>query len=308
MRSFLKQPLVHFLLIGLGFFLLFKVFGDSDDMDSRTIVVNKDALMNYYQYQSQAFNEEVFEKRLASMSEKELEQLINSYIRDEVLYREAMAMGLEKEDNIIRRRLIQKVEFISEGVAEAGTKLTDKEIADYYEENKQKYYLSPYVTFTHVFFDFERWGVEEAEAKAKAEVAYLNNNNITFNQATSRGDRFFYHTNYVQRDLEYVKSHFGPSMASAIFEATPSDSRWIGPLNSEYGYHLVMLTDNVQGRYPDLDEIKERVAYDAERDYIRDQNEKVIQQIIDGYDVRVDYPMDGGRWTVDGGRLPVRMV
>ena len=50
-----------------------------------------------------------------------------------------------------------------------------------------------------------------------------------------------------------------------------------------------MLTDNVQGRYPDLDEIKERVAYDAERDYIRDQNDKVIQQIIDGYDVRVEY-------------------
>ena len=302
MRSLFKQPLVHFLLIGLGFFLLFKLFGGSEDVDSKTIVVNKDALMNYYQYQSQAFNQEVFEKRLASMPDEELEQLIDNYIREEVLYREALAMGLEKEDNIIRRRLIQKVEFISEGVVEASANLTDKEIADYYEENKQKYYLSPYVTFTHVFFDFERWGAEEAEAKAKAEVGYLNINNITFNQATSRGDRFFYHTNYVQRDLEYVKSHFGPSMASAIFEASPSDSRWIGPLRSEYGYHLVMLTDNVQGRYPDLDEIKERVAYDAERDYIRDQNDKVIQQIIDGYDVRVDYPVDGRRWTTNGGR------
>ncbi len=289
MKSLFKQPLVHFLLVGLGFFLLFNVFADNEDLDSRTIVVDREALMNFYQYRSKAFNKEVFEQRLASMSKKELEQLINDYIRQEVLYREAMAMELDKEDFIIKQRMIQKVEFISQGIAEATTELSEEEINKFYETNLDDYYLSPYVTFTHVFFDMKKWGADEVKAKAEAEVAYLNANRVGFNQAPSRGDRFFYHTNYVERDLEYVKSHFGPSMASAIFEATPSDKDWIGPFGSEYGYHIVMLTKNEAGRYQELDEVRDKLVMDAQREATRTRNEETIQRIIDTYDVRVEY-------------------
>ena len=292
MRSFIKQPLLHFLLIGLVFFLLFNVFGDSGDMDSKRIVVNKDALMNYYQYQSRAFNKEVFEEKLASMPKEELEELIDNYIREEVLYREAMAMGLDKEDFIIKRRMIQKVEFISQGISEAATDPSDEDIQKYYETNMESYFIPPMATFTHVFFDLEKWQREQAKAKAETEVAFLNRNNFTFNQAPSRGDRFFYHTNYVERDVEYIKSHFGPQMTSAIFEAEPSGNTWIGPFPSEYGYHVVMLTMKQVGRYPELDEVMGRVKEDARREFIKEQNEMTIQGIIDQYDVRVEYDVE----------------
>ena len=157
MKSFLKQPLLHFLLIGFTFFLLFNVFNAQEDMDSKTIIVDKDALMNYYQYQSRAFNQDVFEKKLASMPKEELEQLINTFVREEVLYREAMAMGLDKEDYIIKRRMVQKVEFISQGISEAATDPSDEDIQKYYEANKESYFVPPMATFTHVFFDFEKW-------------------------------------------------------------------------------------------------------------------------------------------------------
>lgn len=287
MKSLIKQPLVHFLLIGFAFFLLFNLFGDGDDLDSKTIVVDKESLMNFYQYRSKAFNQDVFEQRLASMPKEELDQMINDYIRQEVLYREAMAMGLDKEDFVIKQRMIQKVEFISQGIAEAVTELSEDEIKRYYEENMEDYYVQPYATFTHVFFDFEKWKKDEARAKAEAEVRYLNNNRISFNQAPSRGDRFFYHTNYVERDPEYVASHFGPMMTEAIFEATPSDKTWIGPFLSEYGYHIVMVTKNEAGQYPELDEVVNRVTDDAQREYTRKRNEETIQSLIDGYDVRV---------------------
>ena len=133
---------------------------------------------------------------------------------------------------------------------------------------------------------------QEAKAKAEAEVLFLNRNNLNFNQAPGRGDRFFYHTNYVERDVEYIKSHFGAQMTSAIFETEPSGNSWIGPFPSEYGYHVVMLTMKQVGRYPDLGEIIERVKDDARREYVKDQNDKTIQSIIDEYDVRVEY---GGR-------------
>lgn len=288
MKNILKQPLFHFLFIGLLFFLLFKLFGEADDVDSRTVVVDKEALMNFFQYRSKAFNQEVFEERLASMQKEELDQLISDYIRQEVLYREASAMGLDKEDFIIKQRMIQKVEFISQGVAEAVTELSEEDINKYYKEHLDDYYIQPYATFTHVFFDFERWGPENTKAKAEAELEFLNTEGITFNQAPSRGDRFFYNTNYVERDPEYIASHFGPKMTDAIFEASPSDKQWIGPFYSEYGFHVVMLTKNVQGRYPDLEDIRGRVADDAQREYVRETNEETIQSIIDQYDVRVE--------------------
>ena len=289
MRSFLKQPLLHFLLIGLGFFIFFNVFGDNEDIDSQTIVVNKEVLMNYFQYQSRAFNEEVFEEKLASMPKEELEELINNYVREEVLYREAMAMGLDKEDFIIKRRMIQKVEFISQGISEAIGDPSDEDIREYFETNKESYYVPPIATFTHVFYDFKKWKPEDARAKAEAEVKFLNKNNFDFNQAPSRGDRFFYHTNYVERDVEYIKSHFGAQMTSAIFEAEPSGNSWIGPFPSEYGYHVVMLTMKQVGRYPELNEVLSRVTEDARRENIKKLNDDTIQGIIDGYDVRVEY-------------------
>jgi len=287
MRKLIRQPLIHFLLIGMLFFLLFRIVGGGEE-DSRTITVDKDALMNYFQYRSKAFNASVFEERMAAMSEKELKELIDEYVRQEVLYREAMAMGLDKEDYIIRLRMIQKVEFISQGIAEAVTQLSEEEVKRYYEENLEKYYVQPLVTFTHVFFDFERWG-SKAEGMAKEELVYLNENKVPFSQSMIRGDRFYYHTNYVERNPEHIARHFGPILAKGVFEAEANDDQWIGPFQSEYGHHLVMVSKNEPGRYPEFREIADRVTEDAQQAYTQKQNDATIQNIIDGYEVRVVY-------------------
>ncbi len=295
MKSIIKQPLVHFLLVGFVFFLLFNFFNKDEALDSKTVVVDKQALMNYFQYQSKAFNKEVFEQKMADMPKEELEQLIQNYIQEEVLYREAKAMGLDKEDFIIKRRMIQKVEFISQGIAEVGADLSKEEISTYYEQNKMNYYLPPYVTFTHIFFGFENWGPEEAKVKAEAEAIYINKNKIGFDEALRRGDRFLYHTNYVERNKSMVEAHFGPDMTKAVFEASPSNTQWIGPLRSEYGYHLVMVTKIVEGRIPELEEVIKRVTYDAQRDFVNAQNDKAVQEIIDQYNVIIELEVDGRR-------------
>ena len=289
MKKLFKEPLVHFLLLGLGFFLLFELAGGSDDQNSKTVVVDEGALLKHLQYQSKAFNAEVFEEKLKEMPSEELQNMIDNYVREEVLYREAVAMGMDREDYIIKRRLIQKVEFIAEGVTEQVTELTEEQVQDYFEENKSDYYVPPYTTFTHVFFEMDNRGSQAAEQLAIAELEYLNSNKVTFDKATTRGDRFYYHTNYVEREPDYVSSHFGPLMTKGIFEATPSDQTWIGPFPSEYGFHLVMVTKIEEGRDPDLQEIRARVEDDARRWYLREKNDEMIQGIIDGYDVRVTY-------------------
>jgi hypothetical protein len=153
MKYFFKQPLLHFLLIGLGLFLIYNFTGKkgSEEVDSRTVVVDKETLLTFMQYRSKAFNQEEFEGRLENMSDEELRRLIDDYIREEVLHREALALNLGKDDYVIRRRLVQKLEFINQGFTEGSLNLSEKDVRQFFEMNKQDYYSEPHVTFTHVF-------------------------------------------------------------------------------------------------------------------------------------------------------------
>jgi len=290
MKNIFKQPLFHFLLVGLGFFILFQILNPEQEK-YKTIVVDKESLLTHLQYRSKAFNNDVFEQRLADMPSEELKLVINEFVREEVLYREAMALGLDQEDYIIKRRMIQKVEFMTEGVTDALVELNDQDLVKYYQENKDDYYFPPQVTFTHVFFGTEKWGKEKAAQNAALEIKYLNQHSIPFEAATSRGDRFHYHTNYVERDLESIASHFGKSMADEIFESTPTD-QWLGPLESPYGYHLLLLTSMSPGVYPDLSEIKDKVNEDALYWKKQQRNAEIVQSLVDTYEVKLEYPQD----------------
>ncbi len=289
MKNILKQPLFHFLLIGLGFFLLFRIFGDENKIDSKTVIVDKEALMTYFQYRSRAFNDEVFEEKLASLPQEELDRMIQDYVREEVLYREAMAMGLDREDYIIKNRMIQKVEFLSEGIGELASNITDEDLKNFYEENKNKYYEPTLVTFTHVFFKTDNRSDLEASQLAETTLKELNLKKVPFEKALAYGERFYYNTNYVERGGDYVASHFGEEMADAILEADPDPSLWIGPLRSEYGYHLVLLVGEQEGFYPELEEIKARVLQDAKYERKQEIKKQSIQAVIDSYNIEVTY-------------------
>lgn len=290
MSSLWKEPLVHFLLAGVGLFALFGIVrGSDDDADPNVIVVDRDALLTFTQYRIKAFNPDLAEKKLEGMSDEELERFIDDYVREEVLHREAVALGLDQDDYVIRRRLVQKLEFITEGFAEASGELDAAAVQRYFDANKQDYYVEPYVTFTHVFFQTEDRPPTEAEALAETELAKLNENAVPFSDAPQYGDRFLYHVNYVERTPDYVASHFGPSMAKALFELVPNEFTWRGPFESPYGVHLVLLTTNEPGRDADLSEILDRVRNDAQRAMVRKETEAAIADVVDAYDVRVVY-------------------
>lgn len=266
------------------------VHGRGDlETDSDVVVVDRDTLLTFVQYRTKAFEPSAAAARLDAMSEAELERLIADYVREEVLYREALALGLDRDDYIIRRRMVQKVEFIAAGFAEATSTIDDPALVRYFDANKADYYVEPSVTFTHVFFSAEKRTRDEAQKLAEKKLAELNDNDVHFSEAPQHGDRFLYHVNYVERTPDFVASHFGVEMASALFDLQPDETTWVGPFDSSYGVHLVMLTGNQAGRDSTLEEIKERVIADASRDRIRERTTDAIDDIVDGYDVRVDY-------------------
>lgn len=288
MKKFLREPLVHFLAIGIGLFVLFDLVApEESNLDSKTIVVDRDALLTFVQFRSKAFNPEVAAARLDALSDKELQRLVADYVREEALHREALALGMDQNDYVIKQRLIQSLQFITNGFVSAAVDVSDEEIAEYYEANREDYYVDPYVTFTHVYFSNDRHGREQARQLAETQLAELNDQNVPFSESTRHGERFLYNVNYVERTEDFMASHFGKAMAAAVFELEPDNGQWYGPFESAYGHHLVMLTKRTEGVYPPLEEIADSVREDALRIKLDEQNDRAVQAIVNTYDVRM---------------------
>ena len=287
MKRIFTDPLVYFLAIGFCLFMLFDIVASDDAIyDAKVINVDRDSLLTFVQYRTRAFEPDAAAARLDNMPDDELERLIADYVREEALHREAKALGMDKNDYIIKRRMIQSIEFITDGFVTAAVEVSDDEVAAYFDTNRDDYYIRPFVTFTHIFFDGERHSLENASTLATAKLTELNAQQVHFSDAPRYGDRFPYFVNYVERDPQFVASHFGLSMAEQIFSLQPGDGVWHGPFESEYGLHLVQLTRKAQGRYPKLAEVENIVHNDAQREAIAAQRDKAIQAIVDTYEVR----------------------
>ena len=286
MTRLFGDPLVRFLALGAGIFLLFQWLGRNGGLDEGRILVDDAALRDFVQYRTQDFDAGATERRIARMTTLEVEQAVADLIREEALHRRAQALGLGERDYVIRRRLVQKMEFIAEGAA-ADLALPPGLAERHYAERREDYYQQPAITFAHVHFSRRLHGAAAARTLALAKLAALNRQGASFAAATAHGDRFLYHVNYVERPPEFVSSHFGPAMAKQLFALPPDPGRWRGPFESQHGFHLVLVTDSRPGRFPDFAEVAQQVAHDARRALVRERTEAAIQAIVAAYDVEI---------------------
>lgn len=287
-QRLLREPVLHFLVAGVLLYVVATVIRGPELMpeDERRIVVDRDALLEFMQFRANVFEPELFEETLNSLSEEELNTVVEQYITEEVLYREAQALALEQSDYIIRQRMVEKMQFLLAGLAGGDSAPPAEELQAYFEENKAGYLIKPSVTFTHVFFDTGIHGDEQALAKAREALAKLNADNIGFNGAEGMGDRYPFLRNYVERTVEYVQGHFGTDFAAALSALEPDEESWQGPLPSEYGYHLVLLTSYFPAREPMLEEVRR----DVERDYMQERERLLLDEMVEN--VREQYEIE----------------
>ena len=284
----LREPLLHFIVAGVVLFTAFNLLeDDSAAMDSDTVVVDRRALLTFLQYRANAFDPETFGAALDAMTDAELEEVIDAYVEEEILYRESRELGLEQSDNIIRQRMVQKMTFLL-GDLTTQEPSTDREALEaWFAANIDSYAVQPWVTFTHVFFDASRHGSDEALELAEASLRELNETGALFNDAPQHGDGFPFLRNYVERTLEYVAGHFGYEFVAALSELTPSASLWQGPIPSAYGQHLVLLTESRQRELPDLDDVLADVERDLAEQRSLEAMEAMMRQIRERYEVRI---------------------
>src|SRR5262249_31075587 len=153
-------------------------------------------------------------QQLDAMSPEERKSLVDQYVEEEMLYREAKALGLEQGDYVIRQRLVQKMRYLIDDLTEGGEAPSDAVLSDYLQKHKDIYVLEPSVTFTHVFVDTSVHGERAAKEIAERLKAELDSKGAGFNDAPQFGDRFPFLVNYVERTLDYVTSQFGAEFVS----------------------------------------------------------------------------------------------
>jgi len=282
----LKDPLFHFIVLGALLFGAWAVLNPAESADDpRTIVVDREALLTFIQYRTRSFDESAAAEKFDAWPEAMLEDVIQDFIREEALYRSAVEMGLDADDYVMRQRMVQKVEFMAEGVAEDVVAPDDNQLEAWYSERKQNYAQAALITFAHVFFSSERRGEASATEEATQALEALNRARVPFAAAPSWGERFPYHVNYVDRGFEEIVSHFGETMAVELFSLEPRESTWQGPFSSTRGTHLILLIRSTPAREAAFAEVRDQVLRDWLVEATRARKDAFVQRVLDGFTV-----------------------
>jgi hypothetical protein len=211
--------------------------------------------------------------------------LVRDYLRDEAAYRAALGLGLDRDDMIVRRRLRQKLEFLSDELA-ARTEPSDAELQSFLQAHTGLFQSEPLFSFRQIYFNPQLHGgnLQRAMARTLEDLQRTGSRANT----TDLGDPFLLERSFENVSLSDVKRTFGDQFASAL--AALRLGLWQGPIDSGYGTHLVFVAQRSEGRPPALDEVRDQVRrewLDAKRKEVTD---KFYQAILSRYKVRIELP------------------
>jgi hypothetical protein len=273
----IREPLFHFLLLGAAIFAVYGVATRHKTDKPGQILVTQGTIENLVTGFTRTWQR--------PPTEEELQGLVRDYIREEVAYREALAFGLDRDDMIVRRRLRQKLEFLSDELA-TRTGPSDGELQSFLQAHIGLFQFEPLFSFRQIYFNPQLHGgnLHHDIARALEDLERAGSRANT----THLGDPFLLERSFENVSLSDVKRTFGDQFASAV--AALQLGMWQGPINSGYGTHLVFVAQRSGSRLPALDEVRDQVRrewLDARR---REVTDKFYQAILSRYKVKIELP------------------
>ena len=280
MRSKMRihhEPLVHFLALGAALFLLFRLVGDKEARGAGRIEVG-------------AAQVELLAAGFARTWQRpptaaELEGLIEKHVREEVYYREALAMGLDRDDIIVRRRLSQKLEFVADdylGVLDP----TEDELRRYLEDHAETFRVPARLSFDHVYLNRDRRG-DNAARRAELLLSRLNGSGSTAHPAIL-GDPSLLPSSFERVSERSVARQFGTKFSARLVGLPVG--RWAGPVESAYGLHVVRIREREKGVDPTLNEVRETVEREWRAARREEAAEAFYQSLRARYSIVVERP------------------
>jgi hypothetical protein len=282
LRKLLSEPLLHFLLLGAVLFGVYAVRGPQQDRE--TVVVSAGQIEHLATTFLRTWQR--------PPDSEELNVLIDGYVVDQILSREAIKLGLDRDDTVIRRRLRQKMEFVSEDIA-ATRPPTSAELENYLDEHPDLFRQDTRYTFEHRFVGDAGDGARVAAERLRKQLE--NGTPIPHAQT----DLMMIPREFADASRREVDRHFGDGFAAQLDSVAPDV--WGGPLRSGYGLHLVRVTGRTPARSPGLAEVRDEV----EREFVNARRllaqEQMLASLRERYDVIIepaavldDEPSSGG--------------
>jgi hypothetical protein len=272
-----REPLVHFLAIGAGFFLLWHVYGGQVAAQPERILITPGHIERIAQVWAKT--------HLRPPTAEELAGLVQQEIDEEILYREAVALGLDREDLVIRRRLAVKMGFLIDDLT-ALANPTDEQLQTYLRQHPDKFNLESVTTFAQVYVNPSK---HPAGVTAEAErLLALLNTKAAANWQTLGDPPELMPKECKAAETSEVVRHFGKNFAEQL--ATLPVGRWSGPVKSTYGLHLVLVRERVAAQTPPLKDVRNGVVTAWREEQRQDLNAKFRQQLRAKYAVTVQWP------------------
>lgn len=241
----LREPLLHFLIAGFALFVLYGGLHSSTvTQDPQRIEITTDDI--------QRIEISWRARWQRPPTDQQLQGMLDEYVKEEILYREALKLGLDKGDTIIRRRLAQKMDFLAEDVALLREPAPGV-LEAWYNQHQDQYAPPPLATFHHVFFASDKRGVA-AQAQSQAALNTLTDKN------SGQGDAFLFKDRYAEQSQDQVARDFGSTFATALFQQTPG--HWVGPVESGFGWHLVWIDALSKPGAPPFETVAQQVKSD----------------------------------------------
>ena len=274
LKGLLKEPLVHFLALALVVFALYGLINRSEAEKPDRIVITGPKIEQIASLFAKAWQR--------PPTAAELKDLIDDYVKEEILVREAFALGIDKDDTVIRRRLRLKMEFLSDAESDALLP-TDPELAAYLKANPAKFEIDPMIAFRQIYLNPQRrGGTLDQDAATILEVLHSD----VRPDPSTLGDSTLLPSELPVTSKSSIGHIFGREFADALRSATPG--QWSGPIKSAFGFHIVRVSEYKTGRTPALDEVRDAVAREWTNEKRKARQDARFNELLKRYQVVIE--------------------
>jgi hypothetical protein len=284
-KQLLREPLVHFLTIGTLLFLLFGLTPEPPGEQAKQIMVAEGDVQRLAARFSRTW--------MRPPTEAELDGLIEGHVREEIYYREALALGLDRDDPMVRQRMRQKLEFLLEDLSDDGAP-SDADLRNFLAENAERFSLPPRISFQQVYLNPDKHDDLEAAATAVAEV--LDGGGA----AETLGDGVMLDYAYESVTPREIARLFGEAFSREVAAFDPD--AWHGPVDSGFGRHFVRIIARQAGHLPTLNAVRDRVAAEWSAQHKRERKEASYQRLREGYEVIIE-PVEASDSAAPGAQV-----
>jgi peptidyl-prolyl cis-trans isomerase C len=270
-KRLFSEPLLQFLVLGLLLFFTVNYVQQKTDRQSSEITISNEQvglMMMNYKAQTGTLP-----------TKQQLDAMINNYIKEQISYREAKRMGLDKDDEIIKRRLSQKFDFLQTDLAEIPTP-SDEDLKQFYNKNPSLFRTDATVSFSHIYFSTDNSTDSIAKQRALIVLQQLKQSNIP--RAPERGDRFALQYDYTDQAITDLQQNFGDKQILQELFKEPLHT-WVGPYQSGYGWHLIYITKIDSAKVIPFASIKKEVKTQYVNAEKTKQNKKFYDELSAKY-------------------------